>query len=62
MTRDEILAAILDEAGNPDTGVVRDIAGALADRLYADLNPAPAPAATDTARRSTRVVDVPESR
>lgn len=61
MTRDEILAAILDEAGNPDTGVVRDIAGALADRLDRELNSQPA-AATEAKGRTTRVLEAPETR
>lgn len=33
MTRDEIIAAILKVAGNPTSGVIRDLAPAMADEI-----------------------------
>jgi len=39
VTRDEIIAAIHGVTGNPDTGVVHDITGGIADAIDALLNP-----------------------
>ena len=33
MTRDEIIAAILKVAGNPTSGVIRELAPAMADEI-----------------------------
>jgi hypothetical protein len=47
-THDEIIAAIHGVTGNPDTGVVHDITGGIADAIDALVNP-PASKPTEAA-------------
>jgi hypothetical protein len=39
MTRDEIIAAILRVAGNPASGVIRELAPAMADEILGKEEP-----------------------
>lgn len=63
--REQIKKAILDVAGNPESGPVRDLADAWADAIVAIDSPAPAPktAREDEAPiKETRVINIAEKR
>jgi len=51
-TKEQIVAAILETAGNPSVGVVRDLAEAWADAIVA----------IDTPAKEVRVLEVKETR
>lgn len=65
-TKAEIKKAILDVAGNPETGVVKEMAGAWADAIFALDNPADATVIVEssfaTPAKETRVVGASEKR
>lgn len=54
-TRAEIENAILESMGNPDTGVIRDNSGVMADAVLAVVNPE---AASFKVQKETRIVAV----
>lgn len=60
LNRDQILKIILDCAGNPSVGPVKDIAPTIADCLAAELNPAEQSASKP--KRETRVIGPAETR
>lgn len=60
LTRDQIEKIILDCAGNPSVGPVKDIAPVIADCLAAELSPVEKKAVKP--KRETRVVAPDETR
>jgi hypothetical protein len=61
MTREEIIAAILKVAGNPSSGVIRELAPAMADEILGKDTPATKPQGNrDT--RASRAVETRETR
>ena len=63
MDRDQIEQIIHSVTGDPEVGVVHDITPALVDALDAALNQEdPPPPALDVATRTTRILEVDETR
>lgn len=62
-TRDQIKATILEVAGNPDSGVVRQFADAWADAIVAlDAPKVEEPAVASREVKETRIISAAESR
>jgi hypothetical protein len=63
-TREQIAAAILDAAGQPESGWIAENAGLLADKIVRldDVSRDSAVAATNEATREKRVTEVGEIR
>jgi hypothetical protein len=61
MTRDEIIAAILRVAGNPSSGVIRELAPAMADEILGEEEPVQR-ATKPTETRASKVVETRETR
>ena len=56
ISREDIQAAILNVAGDPDSGTIRDLSGDMADAVWLLLNPA---------KKETRILkaeETPESK
>jgi hypothetical protein len=59
ITKSEIENAILDATGRPDSGVIRDNLGAMADAVLAVVNPE---AASFKVEKETRIIEADETR
>lgn len=62
MTRDEIQQILSNAAGNPDTGVVRDIIPGMAAALDRALNGEQSDEPAPTKAKEKRVLEVDETR
>ena len=69
-SRDDIKKAILDVAGNPTSGVIKEMAGLFADAVFAlDENPADTPKKVTPVKgtvqqreKETRIIEAVEQR
>lgn len=52
ISREDIEAAILTSAGNPDSGIIRDLSAEMADAVWLLLNPA---------KKETRIIKAEET-
>jgi len=62
--REQITAAILELAGKPESGRIKENAGLIADKIVSldNVGSATAVAATDEATREKRVTEIAETR
>lgn len=62
MTKNEIKKIILDIAGNPSSGAIKDLAPVWAQAIEEALAPKPAKIASVEKSKETRVTEVTETR